>query len=389
MYIALLGRQPALSIAELERLYDTVHWFSDTAALIDTDEPIDIQRLGGSRKIGRVILTLPLRDWRTTSMKLVQHYTKAFGEYEGKITLGISTYGFEVTPRDIQKTGLVLKTKLKNTKASLRLIPNQENDLSTATAHHNKLGLAANKVELLVVRSGRNIVIAESVGAQNITALAARDQGRPRRDAFVGMLPPKLAQIMINLAGPIRSTETTRILDPFCGTGVLLQEALLLGYDAYGTDLAEKMVRYSQDNLQWIKEKAHVNGSWTLAEGDAMTTQWDKPIHAVVAETYLGQPFSAPPSAAKLQEVRGNCNYIISQFLKNLLPQIDPGTPVIIGVPAWNNGSDQFTHLPLVESVEKLGYEKIVLENARDEQLLYFRPEQIVGREILILRKPL
>jgi tRNA G10 N-methylase Trm11 len=388
MYIALLGRQPALSIAELECLYGDVRWFSDTAATIETPESIDIQRLGGSRKIGRIILTLPVRDWRTTSMKLVQHYSKAFSSYEGKITLGISAYGLPVSAREIQKTGLVLKSKLKNTSASLRLIPNQEAALSTATAHHNKLGLSDNKIELMVIKGAQSIVIAESIGAQNITALAARDQGRPRRDAFVGMLPPKLAQIMLNLAGPL-SGETPRVLDPFCGTGVLLQEALLLGYNAYGTDLAEKMVRYSGDNLTWIKDKAHLSGEWTVAEGDAMTTSWQAPIDAVVAETYLGQPFSAPPSSAKLVEVRGNCNHIISQFLKNLLPQIDPGTPVIIGVPAWNDGTDTFTHLPLVDSVEKLGYEQIELQNVRAEQLLYFRPEQVVGREILILRKPL
>lgn len=387
MYIALLGRQPALSIAELESLYGSVRWFSDTSAVIDTDQPIDIQRLGGSRKIGRVVQTLPLRDWRVTSMKLVSHYTKAWSEYEGKITLGISTYGFDVSPREIQKTGLILKTKLKNTPASLRLIPNQETELSTATAHHNKLGLSDNKVELLVIRGRQSIIIAESVGAQNITALAARDQGRPRRDAFVGMLPPKLAQMMINMAGPLPRHDA-RVLDPFCGTGVLLQEALLLGYNAYGTDLAEKMVRYSTENLDWIKDRARLNGSVTLAEGDAMTTQWKQPISAVVAETYLGQPFSAPPSPKKLTEVRGNCNHIISQFLKNLLPQLEPGTPVIIGVPAWNDGKDTFTHLPLVDSVEKLGYERVLLNTVREEQLLYFRPEQVVGREILILRTP-
>lgn len=51
-----------------------------------------------------------------------------------------------------------------------------------------------------------------SVGAQNITALAARDQARPHTDAFVGMLPPvKLARIMVNLSGIKKGT----ILDPF------------------------------------------------------------------------------------------------------------------------------------------------------------------------------
>ncbi len=391
MYIALLGRQPAISVAELERVYDDVSWFSDQSALVETSTPIDVQKLGGTQKAGRVVLSLPARDWRTISMKLVQHYSQQWAGYEGKITLGISAYGFDVSIRDIQKTGLVLKTKLKGTTASLRLIPNQEAALSTATSHHNKLGLSDNKIELLVIRGAGKVIVAESTGSQNITALAARDQGRPRRDAFVGMLPPKLAQIMINMAGPLSPDPTAdlaepRILDPFCGTGVILQEAILLGYGAYGTDLAEKMIRYSRDNLNWLQDHAHTTGHWYLHEGDAMDTQWQQPIAAVVAETYLGQPFSAPPSPAKLIEVRGNCNHIISQFLKNLAPQLISGTPVVIAVPAWKDTAGNFTHLPLLEKVESLGYEYVDLKTVRPDQLLYFRPDQVVAREILILR---
>lgn len=393
MYIALLGRQPAISIAELERTYTNVTWFSDTAAVIDTDERIDIQRLGGSQKIGRIVITLPARDWRAASMKIAQHYAKAWATHDGKITLGLSAYGFDsLSPREIQKTGLVLKGKLKTTSASLRLIPNQEVALSTATAHHNKLGLSDNKVELLIVKGRSQIVIAESIGSQNITALAARDQGRPRRDAFVGMLPPKLAQIMINLAGPLSpgpdsDLPSARILDPFCGTGVILQEAMLLGYGAYGTDLAEKMIRYSRDNINWLQEHANMTGHWYLHEGDAMTTQWQQPVDAVVAETYLGQPFSAPPSKTKLTEVRGNCQHIIGSFLKNLNSQLKSGTPVVIAVPAWRDTEGAFTHLPLATDVESFGFKRIELKNVRADQLLYFRPDQVVARELLILEK--
>jgi len=392
MHIALLGRQPAISIAELEQVFGDVSWFSDSSALIETAQNVEIQRLGGTQKIGRVILTLPTRDWRTISMKIVSHYSKEWGSREGKITLGLSAYGFDVSVRDIQKTGLVLKTKLKQTGPSLRLIPNQEAALSTATSHHNKLGLADNKVELLIVRGRDQVVIAESLGAQNITALAARDQGRPRRDAFVGMLPPKLAQIMINLAGPLAASPTgsldkPRVLDPFCGTGVILQEALLLRYAAYGSDLSEKMVRFSQDNLTWLKGHAGVSEDWELAEGDAMDMHWQQPIDAVVAETYLGQPFSAPPSSGKLTEVRGNCHHIISRFLKNLAPQLTAGTPVVIAVPAWRAVDGSFTHLPLVKDLAHLGYEEVPFRNVRPDQLLYYRPDQVVAREILVLKK--
>lgn len=386
MHISILGRQPALSIAELERVYGDVSWFSDISALIQTPpdtDYIDIQRLGGSQKTGKVVLQIPGRDWRAASMKIVQHYSTAWARQEGKITLGISAYGFDVGVRDVQKTGLVLKSKLKSSGTSLRLVPNQEAILSTATSHHNKLGLSDNKVELIVVRGASGIIVAESGGAQNITALAARDQGRPKRDAFVGMLPPKLAQIMINLAG----LKEGRILDPFCGTGVIPQEASLMHYAVYGTDLSEKMVRFTKENLEWLQNKQNMTIDFTLTEGDAMEMTWDAPIDAVVAEAYLGQPFSAPPSNSKLVEVRGNCNHIITQFLKNLSGQLETGTPVVLAVPAWKDTEGHFTHLPLINKVEELGFTYAQLRNVRQDQLLYYRPDQVVAREMLILIK--
>ena len=272
MYIALLGIQQALGMAELERRYgeDATSWFSDVSAKINTEDELSIEKLGGVQKAGQVVIELPGGDWRRVSMKIVQAYTHAWSGFDGKITLGISAYGFDVSPREIQQTGIILKQKLKKVNVSLRMIPNNDTALNTATSHHNKLGLSNNKVELLVVRArnGR-VIVAESTGAQNITAYTKRDQERPKRDAFVGMLPPKLAQIMINLANP---APEARILDPFCGTGVVLQEAALLGHPVYGTDLSEKMIRYSKENLDWLKETHRIGFEYDLHEGDAMDT---------------------------------------------------------------------------------------------------------------------
>lgn len=387
MYIALLGRQPELSIAELERVFTKVSWFSPQTALINTDAPIDIQRLGGSQKIGRVILRLDSTDWRKASDAIVKHYAKAWSTAEGKITLGLSAYEFTASPREVQKVGLILKSKLKQSGTSLRLIPNQDAALSTATAHHNKLGLSDNKVELLIIKSKKQTIVAESIGTQNITALAARDQGRPRRDAFVGMLPPKLALMMINLATGPEADKPQRILDPFCGTGVLLQEAALLGKSVYGTDLAEKMIRYTRDNLNWLQDTYKLDVDWYLHEGDAMDTKWQSPITAVASEAYLGQPFSAPPSSAKLTEVRGNCNHIIGSFLKNIAKQLTPGTPMVLAVPAWRDTQGSFTHLQLVNKVEEYGFERVQLTTVDSDKLLYSRPDQVVGRELLLLVK--
>jgi tRNA (guanine10-N2)-dimethyltransferase len=390
MYIAILGRQPSLGMAELERAYgpDNTKWFSDQSATVTaTDFPLS--RLGGTQKAGRVVIQLSSGDWRKTSMKIVQAYKEAWSGFDGKLTLGISAYGFDVSPREVQKTGIILKQKLKTAGVSLRLLPNAETALNTAASHHNKLGLSNNKIELIVVRARNGkVIVAESIGAQNITAYTKRDQGRPKRDAFVGMLPPKLAQIMINLAAPANNNEINgRLLDPFCGTGVILQEGALMGYSVYGTDLADKMIDYSKANLEWLAESHHANVDMLLHQDDAVEAKWQQPIGAVACESYLGQPFSAPPSPAKLDQVRKNCDHIISGFLKNIAAQIPAGTPLCVGIPAWRDTSGRFTHLPLISKLEQLGFTRYSFENIKNDELLYYREDQVVARELLVLVK--
>ena len=111
----------------------------------------------------------------------------------------------------------------------------------------------------------------------------------------------------------------------------------------------------------------------------------DEGIDAVACESYLGQPFSAPPSPSKLEQVRGNCDHIISAFLKNIAAQIAPGTPLCVAVPAWKNGNGGFTHLPLISQLDRLGYERREFKNIKNEDFLYYREDQVVARELLVL----
>jgi len=391
MHIAILGRQPHIGMAELERRFghSATSWLNPQVALIDTPD-LTVDSLGGSLKAGKVAFSTN-GDWNSAHQKVIQHYQSAFSERSGKLTLGISAYGFDSTsPRQVQKIGLILKSKLKPAGVNVRLIPNSEASLSSATSHHNKLGLANNKVELLIINGANGqIVVAESTGSQNITAIARRDQGRPKRDAFVGMLPPKLATIMVNLATAPAGPETSKpatVLDPFCGTGVLLQEAMLLGFNAYGTDLSERMIEYSEANLDWLASKYRLsNLTHRLHPGDAIETRWQQPIDAVASETYLGQPFSAPPATDKLNQVRRNCNLIISKFLINLSKQLKPGTPVCLGVPAWRDTTGRFSHLPLVSQLDELGYRQIEFTNVDTKNLIYYREDQVVARQLLVL----
>jgi tRNA G10 N-methylase Trm11 len=140
-------------------------------------------------------------------------------------------YDNNTKPYDIQRLGLGLKRKLRTKNVSLRLIPNATSALSSAVSYHNKLGSLSTKVELMIVRSedSGSLVLAETKSTQNITAYSKRDQARPKRDAFVGMLPPKLAQTIINLALGDKDPSELTLLDPFVVLGVILQEAGLNG----------------------------------------------------------------------------------------------------------------------------------------------------------------
>ena len=178
------------------------------------------------------------------------------------------------------------------------------------------------------------------------------------------------------------------ILDPFCGTGTVLQEALLAGYDVIGTDLSQKMVDYTTENLSWLQSTFTTPGRpvghvINIHQADATTHHWPNSTHltAVVCETYLGQPFSAPPAPQKLTEVVGNCNHIITGFLANIHPQLASNTSLCIAVPAWYDASGRATHLPLINHLQQLGYHQL-----NHTPLIYRRPDQIVARELLVLK---
>lgn len=163
----------------------------------------------------------------------------------------------------------------------------------------------------------------------------------------------------------------------------------MLGYHTAGSDLSDKMVRYAKENSEWIIKKHHFTAIPTITQADATSHHWEDAhsIGAIVCETYLGQPFSAPPSAKKLIEVSGHCNHIITEFLKNIHPQLAPHTPLVIAVPSWRSASGSFTHLPLVKHLDDMGYQQIKLTHTANEHLLYYRESQVVARELLLLKR--
>lgn len=381
MNIAILGRQPKIGLAELESMYGAlaVQSLSPHAAAVDA--ALNPARLGGILKVANKITELPVTNWQQIA-ELTQKKLPEILESipEGKVKIGLSAYGVKVTPQQLFRTGLEIKKICRSQKRSARIVPNTETSLNSAAVLHNQL-VSDLGIELVFIQTEKTVWLCRTTWAQDVDDYARRDFGRPRRDAFVGMLPPKLAQAMLNFA-QVQSGE--RVLDPFCGTGVVLQEATLLGCDVYGTDISERMVDYSRDNLAWLQATYKVQPQITLEVADATNAKWQPPIDHIVCEAYLGQPLSGLPKPEKIAEIISDCNTIVTKFLKNAHGQLTPGSKICVAVPAWRVGNT-FKRLPLLDRLEDIGYNRMRFQHATWEDLTYHREDQIVARELLVL----
>ena len=389
--IFVLGRQPAIGRAELESLFGAGHLapLGDFAMVSDirpADVPFD--RLGAAIRLAKPLAVLKDGKWPDIARAAIKQLPARLDYLpdEGKLKLGFSAYGLDVTPAELLRTGLEAKKACKKLGRSVRIVPNTEATLNTAQVLHNSL-TGDLGIELLFIKDKDGIYLAQTIAIQDIDAYARRDQGRPKRDARVGMLPPKLAQTIVNLGtGPLAPESENVVLDPFCGTGVVLQEALLMGYSAYGSDIETRMIDYTQQNLDWLSTHG-LEPNPTLEVGDATTYQWVHPFSVVAGETYLGRPLSSWPTPDKLQEIKGSCNVIIQKFLQNMAGQIPSGTRLCLAVPAWAAPNGRIHHLSMLDQLDVLGYNRVSFVWANEEEMVYHRPDQMVARELLIITR--
>lgn len=372
-YLAILGRQPELGIMELEAKIgsDNVRQFGRTTALLESS--LNLNELGGTIKLGRVLYRGPSRDINEAPINIDDLPLR-----EGKTNFGLSYYGLQANTRFVSTTGIALKKRLR-TRGSIRFIAPQTG-LSLSAAQVKFNGLLRNGFELLVATRRQEMIVAITEQIQDIDWYAVRDYERPTRSAKVGMLPPKLAQIMVN------TTAAPEVYDPFCGTGVILQEALLSGRTAAGSDAAPDMVQASQDNLAWLDKQRSNLGAWSIQEADARSVQLPAGPIAVVSEGYLGPNMVRISTAAQLNPIIKELRELYADSLRNWATQLPTGAEVTITAPVWQM-AEGWKSLGVIDLLPDLGYTLRQFAHIKSDALIYRRPNQFVGRQLLILRK--
>ena len=95
MYLAVLGRQGEISVAELRALFSDVKKIQSHLAVFNSDEQPDINKLGGSLKLAQKLNTKPL-DFLADLP-------------DGKITFGVSDYSVRASRKSASVEALKLK----------------------------------------------------------------------------------------------------------------------------------------------------------------------------------------------------------------------------------------------------------------------------------------
>src|SRR5580658_7012506 len=138
--VLILGRQPELGLAELESLYgsESVRVVGGHAAVLDVDPCLlAFDRLGGAIKFGKVLTILDTNKWHDIESflhKTAPEHARSLPD--GKLVLGLSVIGLGVSPKQLEASGLSLKKVIRKDGRSVRLVPNNELELSSAQVIH-------------------------------------------------------------------------------------------------------------------------------------------------------------------------------------------------------------------------------------------------------------
>lgn len=210
----------------------------------------------------------------------------------------------------------------------------------------------------LILMSGKNrgeVLIFQTKAVTDVRAWQRRDRKRPEVDAYSGVLPPKVARMMVNV-GLAQAPESPVILDSFCGSGTILMEALVSGYQALGFDISPKAVSDTQENLHWLDEQGELP-SWRVALGDAREVRpvdLDMPrVDVIISEGYLGP---ARFESDQLSGIVDELGLLYSRALPNLSNWLKPGGRLVLALPFFQTPPQPDFQQKLIDTATNAGY---------------------------------
>jgi tRNA G10 N-methylase Trm11 len=382
-YAFVLGRVYTLSIAELLMVFAQLNKevkiidVSPEVMVVETSETLDVQKLqrdlGGTIKILKIIDVIKKRDQDSVNFAL-QNYFKPgklkkdfLKDYKGKIQFGLSVYLLNMQiPAfgEPKRLGMFIKRAMQDSGASIRLVLPEFNSLALASVVVTKNLLLSKGAEICVLAGVDRVYTAKTLAVQDFEDYGRRDYQRPVRDEKQGMVPPKVAQIMLNFA-QVKSNDT--LLDPLCGIGTLVQEGVLLGYRMLGTDINPAAIKGSEKNLEWFRNRYKIpKGKYHLEISDVRQVSVlvenlakigaFKNISGVVTEGYLGPMYGKYPAPEEIAANFKQLEELYTSAFKEFSKFLSKGSKIVICLPAYKKNPVEYEKFPSLDFITSLGY---------------------------------
>jgi len=405
-YFFILGKNPDVSLAEVCAVLRRQHvvwrpcFVSRQALGIVTQRQLDARGLmavmGGVQKIGE------LRE-QTTVTACAEKLSAYFPQTSLKRYVGVSVYSARILShhkevehvRKRVEKGLLAQ---KHEHGSMRVVTSREQQLSSVIVQKNKL-LSERGVEVTLFVDEASVWLGTTVAVQPFASYGARDYARPGRDIRSGMLPPKLAQVLINLTGA-KSHEV--LWDPFCGSGTVVQEALLMGFTKLiGSDKRERAIEDTKKNLSWLEEHETIAGAdvalYVLPIEDAKEHIHTHAPTVIATEPYLGPPLTGKETSRQVDDIRKSLTELYAKSFKIFEAVLPQGCVVSMVFPAWRVG-DAITTIDIAHVIRNTAFQpQRLLNDALASfgfqhangrlSVLYGREAQKVLRELWVFKK--
>jgi len=384
MYGFQLWREFKLSIAEILAVFNDVEiMVSDTDILIIQSKSWD------NEKLWKEILEKSHMLW--WSIKIMEISELATITFEQKIfeLAEFHEWKFQywVTvlwkKQNLKSLLMWIKKTLRAEKISSRFVNKDFKSLSSAQIIWEKL--VKRGTDFSLIFTSWKEFFGKTIWVQDIYAYSKRDYAKSR-DMQVWMLPPKLSQMMINLAWAYSDNSST-IYDPFVWLGTILIEAELMWYKKlYGSDLNERMVETSSTNVKNAQiEKLnakfiHEATFWNDVKDWIIVTEWF--LWEVMTKKNI--------SKERIWDQKESLIKLYSAFFENLKKWWFSWT-IVICFPFWEIRWKYYYFEEVYSIIEKyceiLPYfpQNLDIKSTKMWSLLYKRDKQLVGREIFRL----
>ena len=398
-FFFILGNNPGLSLVEIFTAANSIKInlkvldYFDRVLIVEMEDGFNFSRLGGAIKFGLLVADDVQYSWSKVESILQQRIIK-----DQRFNFGISYYSHDqrLIPKlqqTCEKNALHWKKELARSGQSSRLVISREVELSAVIITKEKI--LSSGCEISLINSPSKFYYGVTLAVQDWQDFSQRDYGKPRVDAASGMLPPKLARILINLA---EQPLDQKLYDPFCGSGVLLLEAMSLGYQKLiGSDISPKAIADTQKNCQWYQEQhPDLIFDYKVELGDAtqLSIKLKKEkISAIITEPYLGPAWKREPSWSQLQNVLLELADLYVQFLDSAYSLLPVGGRLVMVWPVFffKDNTQYLFQEKMIDhrQWERIDLAKLIKEHdiKEDFEFIYSRSDQFVGREILCWQK--